>query len=252
MFGGGPSYPAVLISDVGRFRPYFTRRTVNRIVKDVRTAWADDPYIEATWEGETLELRERLDELWRRRRIKPTSAGLYPLFPAQDWHQWPRSWRPSTLTPRRIAALIRAPSRDKMPLLYHLTKVPARKLVGAIEFLDDDQRPLIVDVLRDRQNRDAADELDRLLGNEDSALRGVAAHAMAHRTDTSPARIAAALERESDGSATELMLVALGEMRYQKAELLIRRWVDSKEPFVREAALEALSKIKDWEHVAAQ
>lgn len=259
---GRKLYPAYVRSDarcdsLGRVRPFFTRRTAHRIVRDLLASWE-----EVAWEEEEAELpraRWHRDELivenWlgvpgRRQRFAPRAHGLYPLFGRQEWVELLPPWPKRRPTPSTLLRLIGSPAPNYLPLIAQIRqRVPTDVLVTALTSGDRDARGLLIRILSDRTEASAIEAIVAHLDDPDAGVRVEVGWALENREDPvwGP-RLMVAGQSETDERTREVLLRALGASGHAEALPWLRhlREDPSTDERTRAAASTAIEWIEDY------
>lgn len=264
--GGGPSYPAFVQRDRppsrnGHVRPYFTRRTVNRILRDIIAVERDvavdlpsepGPSTIARWSGDRLSIDVSgyvPNRPVRRRSLGPLYDGLYALFDRRDWIEviprWPR--RPPAAA--GLLRLLAVPTPDRRPLLHRIRQdVPSDVLIDALGSGNDDAREVLVRVVGERTEPEARRAVAALLRDPSPGVRAEAAHTFEHFPDPrfGDLLLAAAMA-EAEPDVLELQIRAVGASGSVRAVgwLDAVRTDDGCDARIRDAAVAAISAIRD-------
>lgn len=243
--GGLPSYPAFVRADRppkrrGGVRPYFTRRTVARILHDViaaeRENYADlvseeRPTTVARWSGDRLTLEE--SGYWptqvHRRTLRPMYGGLYALStPSLDWVEESPRWPRRVGNAATVLRLLDASSLDARPLVHRLRREVATPiLLEALAAGGDDARARLVSIIGERDDAEARRAVAACLRDRSAGVRAEAAHVLEHHPDDrwGPDLLAAAMD-EGDPDVLVLQIRAIGASRYQPACSWLKHLVD--------------------------
>ena len=229
--GGGETYPAHVRASTARgsrVRPLFTRRTVNKIIDDIRKDdddWAaeagdiaGEPRFHASWSGDRL-IVDAGRWVEPPHVYRPDKGGLYAFLDASSWAEvWP-AWPKSPPTAPKVVSMLRQRTFDRRPLAYYLrTRVPIPTLIEALGRLDadpskraDDLRSILATVIT-MHEPPKPDVVVDLLSGPFASVRAEAAHAASHTSDAKVrSLLPEALARETDAKVREIIEMAMGD-----------------------------------------
>ena len=225
---GGLMYPAFLRIDAkrngrGHVRPFFTRRTVTRVVADTARldqewlASDDDDSFEPSrfhWEDPDIVVDySPYHPGWDYpRRFVRNRLGLYAFLDRGDWVEFLPPWPRREPSAQGVLRLLAAPSVNCLPLLDRIKqRVSSVTLRMALEIAGDDARRTIVGLLGEREDPVAFEGIGPVLSDPSADVRSEAAHALEHRGagKWATALLAAARQETAEGTL-ELQIRALG------------------------------------------
>ena len=197
--GGGRPYPAKVATPLrkagfGFARPYFTRRTAERVFRDFEDlaeahreeyatpeeAGVPEELIGHRWDDQTLVLTT--DGGRRTRRIPPRHGGRYPLLSRRDWWEVRPRWPGRIWTASQLIRLLEVPTPNRIGMLYAIeATVPTGILVEALELGSPRILELLIRIGAARPGDEAMDAVGSLLNDPSPSVRAEAAHAFEHR-----------------------------------------------------------------------
>ena len=240
---GGLMYPAYLRIDAksdgrGHVRPFFTRRTVTRVLADTARldqewlASDDDDSFEPSrfhWEGPDLVVDySPYHPGWDYpRRFVRNRLGLYAFLDRGDWVEFLPPWPRREPSAQGVLRLLAAPSVNCLPLLDRIKqRVSSVTLRMALEIAGHDAQEQLILILSPRPEPEAAEAISLYLAATDPFVRAEAAHAFEHRgvgPYVSELLQAARVEQRDD--VLQLQVRALGTADPVDAPVVIA-WLD--------------------------
>ena len=228
--GSGRPYPAFLRTPVrkgglGYVRPFFTGRTVRRILSECERelesateapvvpedSGVPAELIGAVWQGRTLVLNATKGG--RQVRIQPLPSGLYPLLTRDHWWEvrpcWPRRFKDA----KHLTRLLETPTTNVIPLLIAIqATVPTSLLVDARALASGSGQiqGVVIGLLAERPEPHASESIAGHLVDRSRVVRAAAAHAFEHRgAGVWALSLLGAAKAERDEEVLELQIRAL-------------------------------------------
>ena len=243
VLGESPPFPAVVATPLARaglglVRPYFTRRTVQRILDhlgvgttlsnadDVEDLGLPPEFLTYRWDGRVLVLGG--PDAATEKRILPRADGRYALLTRRDWFEIRPQWRGAIRHASHLIKLLVAETPNGIPLSDAIkATVPTVVLVDALaNSPSPDITEQLIRMLAARPEPEAAEAISLYLAATDPFVRAEAAHAFEHRgvgPYVSELLQAARVEQRDD--VLQLQVRALGTADPVDAPVVIA-WLD--------------------------
>lgn len=226
--GEGAPYPAYLRTPVrphglGYVRPFFTRRTVGRILAETAAEWqrvrdeSDAPeesgippeLIGASWRGRTLVFAT--EPGMKAKELRPMPSGLYRLLTTSHWWEIRPRWPGRIRSADHLIRLLGTPTANNFPLLNAVSAtVPTHVLIDAVPASPAELRDIVVSLLSERREPGASKAIADTLVDASREVRAASAHAFEHQgAGDWASEILAAARVERDQEVLELQVRAL-------------------------------------------